>query len=238
MVEGLHIVVEIQVRILSTQHETIRRSRLLAYACSIINCSYYFNTYSMIKIPTLFQKSNENLALVVPYVNSQCQWVLDGEGIATRKFDGTAAAIINGTLYKRYDVKKGKQVPVGAIPCQKPDTITGHWPHWVLVDPYNPEDKYFMQGWSNLINISALEDINKFDGTYELCGPKINGNKEDLSSHELIKHGEWKIDLPVELRTFQAIKQLLEITPWEGIVFHHPDGRMAKIRKSDYGFKR
>lgn len=24
----------------------------------------------------------------------------------------------------------------------------------------------------------------------------------------------------------------------EGIVFHHPDGRMCKIRKSDFGIKR
>lgn len=93
------------------------------------------------------------------------------EGVkATRKYDGTACAIIDGLLYKRYDVKKGKAVPKFAIPCQEPDHITGHWPHWVLCQRDNPADKYHFEGLDNL--------DRKEDGTYELCGPKIQGNPE------------------------------------------------------------
>ena len=75
----------------------------------------------MIKISTLYKKNPENLGRVINEINPENEWVFKGEGVATRKFDGTAAAIINGELYKRYDVKKGRQVPEGAIPCQDPD---------------------------------------------------------------------------------------------------------------------
>lgn len=194
----------------------------------------------MIKIPTLFKKDPKNLALVTPEIDPKNQWVLDGEGVATRKYDGTAAAIIDGQLYKRYDVKKGRQVPNGAIPCQDPDPVTGHWPHWVRVSfPENPEDKYFNEAYLSLLADPTDGWIRKpdlsFDGTYELCGPKVQGNPEKLEKHELIKHGAYHL---FPERTYEGLRDYLESNDIEGIVFHHPDGRMCKIRKSDYGIKR
>ena len=56
----------------------------------------------------------------LPEVNEGLEWVLtDKDVIATIKWDGSACAIINGELYKRYDarVKYGKTVPEGAIKC-------------------------------------------------------------------------------------------------------------------------
>lgn len=182
----------------------------------------------MKKISTLFKKDPNDLGRVINEVNPENQWVIDGEGIATRKFDGTAAAIINGELYKRYDVKKGRSVPPNAIPCQEPDAITGHWPHWVKCDRGNKEDKYFFKGFDAL--------PTKEDATYELCGPKVNGNMEQFERHILIKHGSEKMTIPDY--SFEWIKYMLQISDVEGIVFHHPDGRMCKIRKSDFGIKR
>ena len=152
----------------------------------------------MKKLKTLFKKDPNDLGRVIAELDPENNWVFDKGVIPTRKFDGSACAIIDGELYKRYDVKKGKQVPQGAIPCQDPDPITGHWPHWVKCDVSNPADKYFLQAFE------ALE--NKKDGTYEFCGPKSQGNAEHFDI--------------------------------EGIVFHHPDGRMCKIRKSDFGIRR
>ena len=43
------------------------------------------------------------------------------------------------------------------------------------------------------------------------------------------------VDFP---RTYDQIKDALENTDIEGIVWHHPDGRMVKIKKKDFGFKR
>jgi hypothetical protein len=182
----------------------------------------------MKKISTLFKKDPQDLGRVINEVDPQNQWVINGEGVATRKFDGTAAAVINGVLYKRYDVKKGKSVPFGAIPCQEPDAITGHWPHWVRVSADNPADKWFFQALDNA-------EYELLDGTYELCGPNVQGNPEGFLEHVLVKHGTEPIYFSDY--SFENIKRLIDELPYEGIVFHHPDGRMCKIRKSDFGLK-
>lgn len=181
----------------------------------------------MKKISTLFKKDPNDLSRVINEVDPTNEWAIQGEGVATRKFDGSACAIINGHLYKRYDVKKGRSVPELAIPCQEPDPITGHWPHWVPCERGKPEDKFFFEGFDNL-------DI-KEDGTFELCGPRVQGNPEELDRHELVRHGQSR--LRVE-RTFSGIFDYLKNHTIEGIVFHHPDGRMCKIRKSDFGLRR
>ena len=73
------------------------------------------------------------------------------------------------------------------------------------------------------------------DGTYELCGPKIQGNPERLPTHQLIPHGCEKLDAP---RTFDEIKAWLADKNIEGIVWHHHNGRMVKIKTRDFGMKR
>ncbi len=187
----------------------------------------------MIKISTLFKKDPSDLGRVINEVNPENQWVMDGEGTPYKKWDGTACAIINGDLYKRYDVKKGKTVPEGAIPCQEPDKITGHWPHWVKCNRNDNADKYHFEAFDLMFE----EDI--VDGTYELVGPKVNGNNEGLTCHELFRHDCYPLfdfDLP---HTFDSLKNYLTNWNIEGIVFHHQhDGRMCKIRKSDFGIKR
>lgn len=184
----------------------------------------------MKKISTLFQKDPDDLKRVINKVNPGNEWVFNGQAIATRKFDGTAAAIIDGELYKRYDVKKGKQVPANAIACQEPDHITGHWPHWVKCED-KPEDQFFLEAFA------SLED--KKDGTYELIGPKVQGNPEKAERHVLVLHGSVRVELPS--LDFESLKEWLhrEDNDVEGIVFHHTDDdRMCKLRKSDFGVKR
>lgn len=182
----------------------------------------------MKKISTLFLKDPSDLGRVIDKVDPKNEWAINGEGKATRKFDGTACAIINGELYKRYDVKKGKSVPTGAIPCQDPDEITGHWPHWVKCSRVDNSDKYHFEAFD--------EDNFHDDGTYELIGPKIQGNPEKLDRHHLFMHGVYLVEL--NDLSFEGIKKYIKENDIEGIVFHHADGRMCKIRKSDFGIKR
>lgn len=186
----------------------------------------------MIKISTLFKKDPNDLGRVINEVNPENQWALT-EGEATQKWDGTAVAVIDGEEYKRYDVKKGRLVPEGAIPCQEPDAITGHWPHWILVSD-GPEDAHIREAFNNM----RLNGRRHKDGTFEAIGPKINGNKEGLKRHEIARHGARLVGL--KERSFEYIKAYLSDprNNIEGIVFHHPDGRMCKIRKSDFGIKR
>lgn len=189
----------------------------------------------MQKIISLFQRNYDGDRLVRDEVTPGAEWVLNGEGIATRKWDGTCCMINDGILYKRYDAKKGKMPPDGFIPAQEPDAVTGHWPGWLEVGN-GPEDKYHIEAWNQF----QIDNGEKFEceveGTYELIGPKINGNKEKWDRHELVKHGSEKMYFPGGI-TFETVKKVLDELHYEGIVWHHPDGRMVKIKKKDFGFK-
>lgn len=182
----------------------------------------------MIKISTFYKKDELDLSRVTDVMDPENAWVLT-DSIATRKFDGTSTAIINGELYKRYDVKQGRTVPEGAIACQEPDMITGHWPHWVPCNRFNKEDRWHFEAFD------CLE--NKEDGTYELCGPKVQKNPEQFAEHKLIRHGSEIVE--VTDYSYKGLKELLSKLNIEGIVFHNiKDGRMCKIRKTDFGIKR
>ncbi len=182
----------------------------------------------MKKLSTLFKKDLNNLGRVINEINQENEWVLKF-GIPTRKFDGTSCAIIECELYKRFDLKKGRTLPPNAIPCQEPDEITGHHPHWVKCDRSDNSNKWHFVAFDKL--------ANKEDGTYELCGEKVQGNLENIEGHQLIKHGIEKLDL-INF-DFERIKHFLTVTNIEGIVFYHlTDGRMCKIRKSDFGIRR
>ena len=115
----------------------------------------------MKKIPTLFKRlyCEDGAVILTREVTEGMEWVLSRrkkeQGVATVKWDGAACAIIDGELYKRYDAKRGKQPPEGAIPCQDPDPVTGHWPHWVKVDPEKPENRWFVMGDKRSVSIDS-----------------------------------------------------------------------------------
>lgn len=178
---------------------------------------------NMKKIISLFQRNYDGDRLVRNEVVPGAEWVIAGEGIATRKFDGTCCMVRDGKLYKRYDAKHGKTPPAGFEPAQEPDPVTGHWPGWIAVGD-GPDDRWHREG---LENTGPVED-----GTYELLGPKIQGNAEKLQRHILVKHGSVVLgDIPL---TFDGIKEYLREYGGEGIVWHHPDGRMVKIKRKDF----
>lgn len=181
----------------------------------------------MEKIISLFKRNYNGDRLVYDEIVEGAEWVIQGEGTATRKWDGTCCRFKDATLYKRYDAKKGKTPSPGFEPAQEADPTTGHWPGWIPVSPDNPADKWHLE---------ALRDASLSDGTYELCGPKVQGNPEGLEKHILIPHGKEILnDAP---RTFDALREYFKTKNIEGIVWHHIDGRMVKIKTKDFGLKR
>lgn len=183
----------------------------------------------MKKIPTIFERDwDGDRSRVLPTPTPGCEWVFAGEGNALRKWDGTAVYIDDkGNVFKRLELRGGKAPPEGFLQVDD-DMNTGKVIGWVPVG-YGPEDKWFREG---LGSIDPVEE-----GTYELVGPKVQGNPERFNQHTLLRHdfGESVGNLD---RSFDGIKDFLSETNWEGIVFHHPDGRMAKIKGRDFGIKR
>jgi hypothetical protein len=180
----------------------------------------------MKKIPSLFARNYETDRLVRNEVVPGSEWVLEGKGNPTLKWDGTSVLIQDGTLYKRYDAKNGKVPPEGFVPAQDADLVTGHWPGWVPCNPISPADHYHF--------LAFMRAIHE-DGTYELIGPKVQGNPHGLNHYELMRHGDTQLyGVP---RDFDGIKAFLQENKMEGIVWHHPDGRMVKIKAKDFGIK-
>lgn len=182
----------------------------------------------MKKIPTLFERQfeNRNVAKILPNVTSGFEWVLNGEGIATVKWDGACCAVISGELYKRYDAKHGKPVPEGAIRCQEEaDPVTGHLPCWVKCERTNPSDKWFFAAYDNTMDTP--------DGTYEAIGPHFRSNPYMLKQDVLKPHGKCVIEVP---RDFDGIREYLSQHCIEGIVFWKDGEPKCKIKRTDFGF--
>lgn len=187
----------------------------------------------MQKIISLFKRDYEGTCLVYDEIVEGAEWVANGEGKATRKWDGTCCIVQDGKLFRRYDAKHGKTPPEGFIAAQAPDPNTGHWPGWILVGD-DPGDRWHREAWEYGCDCFDHEFIN--GQTYELCGPKVQGNPERFSRHLLVPHGLDNMeDAP---RTFHELRDFLAEHDYEGIVWHHPDGRMVKIKAKDFGIKR
>jgi hypothetical protein len=184
----------------------------------------------MRKIPTIFERDwDGDRSRVLPTPTPGCEWVFEGEGNALRKYDGTAVFVdAEGNVFKRLELRGGKAPPEGFLQVDD-DMNTGKVIGWVQIG-YGSEDKWYRDALAR-----RTEELP--EGTYELVGPKVQGNPEGFAQHELVRHdfaeGVGSLD-----RSFEGIREFLSDANWEGIVFHHPDGRMAKIKARDFGIKR
>ena len=171
----------------------------------------------MKKIPTMFERDETQRGHpVTPAIKSECQWVLDGEGIATSKIDGTNVKIENGRLFKRQKPKEGDYDEASYVTCDRTESAD----RWAF---------------------EAFDVEPHADGIYELVGPKIQGNPHKYAQHTLVRVVPFALDLEIPAdhlrdRTREGLRDFLSRSLNEGIVFHHPDGRMAKIKRRDFGF--
>lgn len=180
----------------------------------------------MEKIPTLFERDwDGDRRYVLPQVTAGCEWVIDGEGMPTRKYDGTCVMLDrDGDWWARREVKEGKPEPEGFVSL-------GTDPETLKTVGWEPAAQSAFAKWHKEALGNPYE--RRPIGTYELVGPKVNGNPEGAGGHELIRHAdaEFLADVP---RDFGSLAEWLHAHPFEGVVWHHPDGRMAKIKKRDF----
>lgn len=178
----------------------------------------------MNKIPTIFVRDmSRQPALVINEWVPGTEWVREGEGVATRKYDGTSCLVRAGKLYKRRELRPGDIAPPD-FESLGTDENTGKTVGWVPVGD-GPEDRWHREAFNG-----------ELDGTYELLGPKIQGNKERRTAHTLQAHRAAE-QYPHAPREFDALRAWLAENVIEGLVWHHPDGRMAKVKRRDFGFK-
>lgn len=193
----------------------------------------------MNKIPSVFLRDVEDMSIMTRELNPLCQWVIEGEGTPTRKYDGTCVMHDeSGRWWARREVKPGKEAPP-EFQLLGVDEITGK------TMGYEPiENTGFYRWWTEEHELANFEVVT---GTYELCGPKINDNPEGYKHHILIPHaGAARFTVEengverevIDRYTYDVIKSNIlaarEVMGWEGIVWHHPDGRMAKMKARDY----
>lgn len=190
----------------------------------------------MEKVPTLFVRDPDNMARVLPEVTDGCEWVLAGEGVATRKVDGVCVRLGDATgeggWWARREVKPGK-TPPDNFEHVAHDPVTGKDFGWEPLE---------QTGWVKYVT-EAVENENwvgdRGPGTYELVGPKVNGNPENMVAHGLVRHGSLHLDgIP---RDFAGLRDLLtgpDWPGWEGIVWwrdvYDRAAGMAKLKTRDF----
>lgn len=190
----------------------------------------------MRKIPTLFMRDPDDRARVIPEINPGCEWALtDPTARATRKWDGTCVMLDDdGRWWARREVKADREAPAGWWEVDH-DAVTGKRTGW------EPVEQSSFAKW----HAQAADRPWEFEaGTYELVGPKVNGNPEKLADHALLPHAMapqfpmmvWPDPVPVD-EAYAALRDLLRglaAKGCEGIVWHHPDGRMVKLKGRDF----
>lgn len=183
----------------------------------------------MKKIPTVFERDwNGDRSRIVNHVHSGCEWVLAGEGVVRRKYDGTCCLVRDGKLYKRRELRQGDAAPPDFETADF-DEETGKTVGWIPVRD-GPDDRWHREA-------AQTDGGYLADGTYELLGPKVQGNIEQRTQHVLQMHAMART-YPTAPRDFDGLRDWLAGQDIEGLVFHHPDGRMAKIKLRDFGLKR
>lgn len=190
----------------------------------------------MEKIPTIFLRDEPNRKYVTDKPNPGTMWVFKGKGTPTWKWDGTSCMIdVWGSefrLWRRRTLKPGAPLPEGFRPAGDVDPATGKQQGWVLCERDNPNDATHFEGFDNLETLQH--------GTFELVGPMIQGNPHNFEHHKLVAHGGEMVGLPdgygfKDLRWWlRRVMETHDIPGGEGVVWHNPDGRKAKLKMRDF----
>lgn len=183
----------------------------------------------MQKILTIFERDwNGNKGVINKFVKD-----FDfSNAIATEKLNGTNVRL---TVRNKILVRLEKRCNPSKL--QKIKGIIEPW--YIDADENNSEDKYIWEAARN----TDLSNI--FDGEWsgEAVGIKIQGNSLNLKNHTVILFSLGKApifkNVPI---AFDELKEWLpkqkslygENCGIEGIVWHWPDGKMAKIKCKDF----
>lgn len=160
----------------------------------------------MQKIPTIFIRDPKpKCTPVTEEPNPECDWVFMGEGVAYRKLDGVNVKVENSRVSERI----------------KPLTAD-----------------YLEADYGSITNKAIPPVTDLENGIYEFIGPTIRLNMERCNIHHFVRIYPCPSDLlrimDEPKRTYRDLMGYFATHDIEGIVYHHPDGRLAKIKTRDF----
>jgi len=191
------------------------------------------------KIPTMFLRDEKNPRLVTRAPNPEAAWLFEADtpAMPTVKRDGTNVRVtVEGgkvlLVEKRCNptrAEKALGAEPGYVPASRDDPADQHI--FAAVD--GQQDRPF-RWWPN--------------GAWpcEALGPKIQGGTEGRHpclypfsfEPSYLTWGGHAFTRPLVLPNYDTILDFFTSGGGqhiEGIVWHHPDGRMAKIKRRDFG---
>ncbi len=186
----------------------------------------------MRKISTIFERNWETDRKV----NSQLIVDFDfANAIATEKLDGTniRVTVRNGIVVRSEKRRNPSKL-------QKQNGIVDPW--YVDIDEQSSENKWMVAAIKNT-DFSGVPDG---EWPAEAIGKNIQGNPLNLEGHQVFIFSlpSWRdriqlSDAPytyAELREYLNTKQssIGNNCLMEGVVWHHPDGSMVKIKRKDF----
>ena len=170
--------------------------------------------------------------IITSEITPEYEWVFEDESVmAIEKLHGTNVSIL---------IQDG--------------VITSIWNRTERIPFFNKGKKWLIEGVLNSYEKGYMEFLSDGQHFGELIGPQVNGNPYKLKEHLWIpfetfcqKHLKYKSwgKYPKDFETISNwFKELIPLYSCmiqgeegrkngfiEGIVFTHPDGRMAKLRK-------
>jgi len=179
--------------------------------------------------PFVREKNEKGEYVVTPKIAEGYEWVFEDEGVmAIEKLHGS-----NVSIY----IQDGN--------------ITGAWNRTERLPFFNKTKTHMVKGLLNSYHKGYMEFLPDGQHFGEMIGPKINGNHYKLEECLWIpfesygqKHlrykswGKYPKDFETISKWFKELQPLYNIRIngdkagfVEGVVFTHPDGRMAKLRK-------
>jgi len=160
------------------------------------------------------------------------------EAIATEKLDGMNIRLtVRGGTIVRVEKRRNPSK------IQKQKGITEPW--YVDADAFASQDKWIFDAVKN----TDFTEVRDGEWSAEAIGKNIQGNPLNLENNQvfLFSLPEWKeriifnnVPYTYEgLRTFLKDQKSLigHDAPIEGIVWHHPNGDMVKIKRKDCGLE-
>lgn len=168
-------------------------------------------------------------------VNPKSAWIFRESSTVTLKIDGTGVVVDHdGNIFVRRTVKQGRVIPPN-FRLAEFDHVTGHA---FGIEPFedSPMKKF-------MIEALGLTGGNLTSGTFELVGPRINGNPMNLPIHTLIPHAQAVAKAIPDMRNIEPEKAFRTLLPIftvfgkhnvEGVVWEGTEGRRVKLRVNDF----